>query len=63
MPKKDLNIIKVKQIKSLSGIRDKHKRSVKGLGLRKINHIVEVIDSPENRGMINKVNYVVKIIE
>ena len=63
MPKKDLNTIKVKQIKSLSGIRDKHKKSVKGLGLRKINHIVEVIDSPENRGMINKVNYVVKIIE
>tara|TARA_B100001027_G_scaffold109223_1_gene75284 strand:- start:55 stop:246 length:192 start_codon:yes stop_codon:yes gene_type:complete len=63
MSKKDLNTIKVKQIKSLSGIRDKHKRSVKGLGLRKINHIVEVIDSPENRGMINKVNYVVKIIE
>ena len=63
MSKKDLNTIKVKQIKSLSGIRDKHKRSVKGLGLRKINHIVEVIDSPENRGMINKVNHVVKIIE
>ena len=63
MPKKDLNTIKVKQIKSLSGIRDKHKKSVKGLGLRKINHIVEVIDSPENRGMINKVNYVVKIVE
>lgn len=63
MSKKDLNTIKVKQIKSLSGIRDKHKRSVKGLGLRKINHIVEVIDSPENRGMINKVNYVVKIVE
>lgn len=63
MSKKDLNTIKVKQIKSLSGIRDKHKKSVKGLGLRKINHIVEVIDSPENRGMINKVNYVVKIIE
>ena len=63
MSKKDLNTIKVKQIKSLSGIRDKHKRSVKGLGLRKINHIVEVIDSPENRGLINKVNYVVKIIE
>lgn len=63
MSKKDLNTIKIKQIKSLSGIRDKHKRSVKGLGLRKINHIVEVIDSPENRGMINKVNYVVKIIE
>ena len=63
MSKKDLNTIKVKQIKSLSGIRDKHKKSDKGLGLRKINHIVEVIDSPENRGMINKVNYVVKIIE
>ena len=61
MSKKDLNTIKVKQIKSLSGIRDKHKRSVKGLGLRKINHIVEVIDSPENRGMINKVKHLVEI--
>ena len=45
MPKKDLNIIKVKQIKSLSGIRDKHRKSVKGLGLKKINHIVELIDA------------------
>ena len=63
MSKKDLNTIKVKQIKSLSGIRDKHKKSVKGLGLKKINHIVEVLDSPENRGMINKVSYIVKIID
>ena len=39
MSKKDLNTIKVKQVKSLSGIRDKHRKSVKGLGLKKINHI------------------------
>ena len=61
MPKKDLNTIKVKQIKSLSGIRDKHKKSVKGLGLKKINHIVEVLDSPENRGMINKAIHLLEV--
>ena len=63
MPKKDMGKIKVKQIKSLAGIKDIHRKSVKGLGLRKINHFVEVLDSPENRGMINKVNHVVKIVD
>ncbi len=63
MPKKDMGKIKVKQIKSLDVIQDNHINSVKGLGLRKINHVVEVLDSPENRGMINKVNHVVKIVD
>ena len=63
MPKKNMGKIKVKQIKSLAGLKDIHRKSVKGLGLRKINHVVEVLDSPENRGMINKVNHVVKIVD
>ena len=36
-------------------------RAAEGLGLRRINHSVEVIDTPANRGMINKVSYLVKV--
>jgi len=39
-----------------------HKACVRGLGLRRINHTVEVIDTPENRGMINKVHYLLKVV-
>ena len=40
-----------------------HKACVKGLGLRRIGHTVTVEDTPENRGMINKVSYMVKCEE
>jgi large subunit ribosomal protein L30 len=36
---------------------------VLGLGLRRIGHSVEVIDTPENRGMINKVSYLLQVEE
>jgi len=39
----------------------KHTATVRGLGLRKINHTVEVIDTPEVRGMINSVNYLLRV--
>ena len=53
--------IKVTQIKSSIGTGKKHIATIKGLGLRKINHTVELVDSPEVRGMINSVNYLVRI--
>lgn len=40
-----------------------HKACVSGLGLRRIGHTVSVADTPENRGMINKVNYLLAIEE
>ncbi len=40
-----------------------HKACLIGLGLRKINQTVEVIDTPENRGMINKIAYMLKVEE
>lgn len=40
-----------------------HKACVKGLGLRRMHHQVEVLDSPENRGMIQKVSHLVKVEE
>jgi|TARA_B100001057_G_C22282578_1_gene731385 large subunit ribosomal protein L30 len=55
--------IKVTQIKSSIGRLPKHKACLKGLGLRKINHTVELEDTPCVRGMINKVFYMVKVEE
>jgi large subunit ribosomal protein L30 len=55
------NTIKVTLVKSTSGRLKAHKACVAGLGLRKMNHSVEVMDTPENRGMINKVHYLLKV--
>ncbi len=55
--------LRVKLVKSLIGRIQKHKDCVRGLGLRRMNHVVEVIDTPENRGMINKVSYLLEVEE
>ena len=55
--------IKITQTKSVSGRLKAHKACVAGLGLRRINRSVEVIDTVENRGMINKVSYLLRIEE
>jgi len=52
--------IKVTQIKSLIGTKEAHRACVRGLGLRRMHHTVEVLDTPENRGMITKVAYLLK---
>ena len=53
--------IKVKLVKSINGRLEKHRASVRGLGLRRIGHTVEVKDTPAVRGMINKVAYLVQV--
>ena len=53
--------IKVTLLKSVSGIKQTHRATVRGLGLKRINHVVELADTPAVRGMINKVNYLVRI--
>lgn len=55
--------LKVTLVKSKHGRLKNHKASVAGLGLRRINHTVEVEDTPENRGMINQVSYLLKVEE
>ncbi|AFT67731.1 MULTISPECIES: 50S ribosomal protein L30 [Cycloclasticus] len=55
--------IKVTMIRSKNGRLASHKACVAGLGLRKINQSVEVIDTPENRGMINKIHYMLNVEE
>ncbi|MBR9827449.1 MAG: 50S ribosomal protein L30 [Oceanospirillales bacterium] len=55
------NTIKVTLVRSTIGRLPKHILCVKGLGLRRIGHTVEVEDTPAVRGMINKVNYMVRV--
>jgi len=55
--------IKVTLLRSTSGRLKAHKASVAGLGLRRINHTVEVEDTPSVRGMVNQVNYLVRVEE
>jgi large subunit ribosomal protein L30 len=57
------NILKVTLVRSPIGTGKKHQACVRGLGLRRVRHTVEVADTPENRGMINKVSYMLKYEE
>ncbi len=53
--------LKVTQTSSSIGHLPNHKASLKGLGLRRIGHTVELEDTPSVRGMINAVHYMVKV--
>jgi len=57
------NTLKVTLLKSKFGRLKNHRASIAGLGLRRINHTVEVEDTPAVRGMINRVNYMVRVEE
>lgn len=52
--------IRVTLVKSLIGTKQPHRATVRGLGLRRINHTVELEDTAAVRGMINKVSYLLK---
>jgi large subunit ribosomal protein L30 len=56
----DKKMLKVKLVKSMYGRGSKHMACVKGLGLRRMHHTVEVEDTPAVRGMINKVSYLLE---
>ncbi len=55
--------IKVKQIKSRIGADKSQKSTLLALGLHKISQIVEIEDTPSNRGMIRKVHHLVTVVE
>ncbi|CAA6801377.1 MAG: LSU ribosomal protein L30p (L7e) [uncultured Thiotrichaceae bacterium] len=55
--------LKVTLYRSLNGRLKSHKACAAGLGIRKMHNPVEVIDTPENRGMINKISYMVECEE
>ena len=54
--------VKVTLVKGLIGTRETHRGTVRGLGLRGINSVSELEDTPAVRGMINKVSYLVKVV-
>ena len=54
--------LKVQLIRSPIGTKESHRGTVRGLGLRGINSISELEDTPAVRGMINKISYLVKIV-
>ncbi len=55
--------IKLTLVRSLNGRLKSHKACAAGLGIRKMHQTVEVKDTPENRGMVNKINYMLKVEE
>ena len=57
----DKKKIKVKLVKSTAGCKEGHVATVRGLGLRRMHHTVELVDTPEVRGMIERVAYLVRL--
>ena len=62
-PKSTVRKVSITLIRSKNGRLASHKACVAGLGLRRMHQTVEVIDTPENRGMINKVRYLLNVKE
>jgi len=60
---KTAGTIKVKQVGSLIGCTDRQRATVRGLGLRRMHHVVERKDTPEIRGMVNAVPHLAAIVE
>lgn len=55
--------LRIKLVRSIHGILPKHKATINGLGLRKINHTVTRENTPCIRGMVNQVNYLIEVEE
>jgi len=55
------NQVKVTLVKSVIGTRDSHRATVRGLGLGRLNSSRVLTDTPEVRGMINKVSYLLRV--
>ena len=55
--------ITIKLIKSGIGRMKSHKLCIKGLGFKKLNQVVTVVDTPSNRGLVNKISDMIEIQE
>jgi large subunit ribosomal protein L30 len=54
--------VKIQLVRSPIGMKESHRATVRGLGLRKIRSTSELVDTPEVRGMINKISYLVRVL-
>jgi large subunit ribosomal protein L30 len=57
------NILKIKMVKSEIGRPEKQRKVLRGMGLNKLNSTVTLADTPQVRGMINKVVHLVSVEE
>lgn len=55
--------VRVKQVKSAIGYDRRQRATLRGLGIRRLNHVVEVEDTPSVRGMIAKVSHLIVVLE
>ena len=55
------NVIRIRLMRSIIGCKQSHRATVRGLGLRRINQVVERPDTREVRGMIQSVQYLVRV--
>jgi len=55
--------IRIRQIRSAIGTKPQHRDALRGLGLRRIRHVVERADSPSVRGLVARVPFLVEIVE
>ena len=63
MAKKKSAKLRVTVVRSTNGTIQRHRETVRGLGLRRMNHTVELEDTPAIRGMVRKVDYLVQVEE
>lgn len=54
---------KIRYVRSAIGRPQKQKRVIRGLGFRRLNQVVERLDTPEIRGMVNKVSHLVEVVD
>ena len=63
MPENNSKSIRIQYFRSSIGRPEKQKRVVKGLGFRKLNQIVERVDTPQIRGMVAKIPHLVRVLD
>ncbi|MDO5086732.1 MAG: 50S ribosomal protein L30 [Comamonadaceae bacterium] len=54
--------LKIQLVRSPIGCKESHRATVRGLGLRKLGSVRELEDTPAVRGMINKIDYLVRLV-
>ena len=57
-----MSTVKIQLVRSLIATREDHRATVRGLGLRRVNSVSELQDTPAVRGMINKISYLVRVL-
>lgn len=63
MSAKKKQVIRIRQVRSAIGTKPQHREALRGLGLRRIRHVVERVDTPSVRGLVARVPFLVEVVE